>query len=61
MLNQPIMDKVAALKLGGMQEALWEQMESQQYRKLSFEERGGSGKIRIPHKTHCEIRSDHHR
>ena len=41
MLNQPIVDKLSALKLKGMQDALREQMENQQYRKLSFEERFG--------------------
>ena len=41
MLNQPIVDKLSALKLNGMQDALREQMENQQYRKLSFEERFG--------------------
>jgi DNA replication protein DnaC len=41
MLNQPILDKLAGLKLGGMRDALQEQMENPQYRKLSFEERFG--------------------
>jgi len=41
MLNQPIMDKLSALKLCGMQDALQDQMENQQYKKLSFEERFG--------------------
>jgi len=41
MLNQPIMDKLATLKLGGMQEGLREQRESPHYNKLSFEERFG--------------------
>ncbi len=41
MLNQPIMDKLSALKLSGMQSGLQEQMESSQYQKLSFEERFG--------------------
>ncbi len=41
MLNQPIVDKLSALKLSGMQEGLREQMENQQYKKLSFEERFG--------------------
>jgi DNA replication protein DnaC len=39
MLNQPIVDKLSALKLSGMQDALREQMENLQYKKLSFEER----------------------
>ena len=39
MLNQPIMDKLSALKLCGMQDALQDQMENPQYKKLSFEER----------------------
>lgn len=41
MLNQPILDKLAGLKLGGMRDALQEQMENPQYRKLNFEERFG--------------------
>jgi DNA replication protein DnaC len=41
MLHQPIFDKLASLKLAGMLEGLREQMESAQYRKLSFEERFG--------------------
>jgi DNA replication protein DnaC len=41
MLNQPIVDKLSALKLSGMQEGLREQMENPQYKKLSFEERFG--------------------
>jgi DNA replication protein DnaC len=41
MLHQPILDKLASLKLGGMLEGLREQAESAQYRKLSFEERFG--------------------
>lgn len=41
MLIQPMMDKLAALKLAGMLEGLREQMESGQYRSLSFEERFG--------------------
>ena len=41
MLNQPIMDKLSVLKLSGMQDGLREQMENQQYKKLSFEERFG--------------------
>jgi len=41
MLKQPIMDKMAAMKLYGMLEGLREQMESTQYNKLSFEERIG--------------------
>lgn len=41
MLNQPIMDKLSALKLCGMRDALQDQMENPQYKKLSFEERFG--------------------
>lgn len=41
MLIQPIMDKLSALKLGGIREGLREQMENPAYRKLSFEERLG--------------------
>ena len=41
MLYQPILDKLTALKLAGMSEGLREQMDSPQYRKLSFEERFG--------------------
>ncbi len=41
MLQQPIMDKMAAMKLSGMLEGLREQMENSQYKKLSFEERIG--------------------
>ena len=41
MLHQPIMDKLFALKLGGMLEGLREQMEGSQYKKLSFDERFG--------------------
>lgn len=41
MLHQPILDKLASLKLAGMAEGLREQVESAQYRKLSFEERFG--------------------
>ncbi|MGB2906058.1 MAG: IS21-like element helper ATPase IstB [Candidatus Aminicenantaceae bacterium] len=41
MLNQPIVDKLSVLKLSGMLDGLREQMENQQYRKLSFEERFG--------------------
>jgi len=41
MLYQPILDKLASLKLAGMLEGLREQMESNQYRTLSFEERFG--------------------
>ena len=41
MLYQPILDKLMSLKLAGMREGLQEQMESSQYRGLSFEERFG--------------------
>jgi len=41
MLYQPIVDKLSSLKLSGMLEGLREQMESSQYRGLSFEERFG--------------------
>ena len=41
MLKQPIIDKMAAMKLTGMLEGLREQRESTQYNKLSFEERIG--------------------
>ncbi len=41
MLVQPILDKLAALKLGGMREGLREQFESAASRKLSFEDRLG--------------------
>ena len=41
MLYQPIMDKLFALKLSGMLEGLREQMESPQYKRLSFDERFG--------------------
>ena len=41
MLYQPILDKLTSLKLAGMFEGLREQMESHQYRQLSFEERFG--------------------
>ena len=41
MLHQPIMDKLFALKLSGMLEGLRQQMESPQYKKLSFDERFG--------------------
>jgi len=41
MLYQPILDKLASLKLAGMWEGLREQIDSPQYRKLSFEERFG--------------------
>lgn len=41
MLIQPIMDKLTALKMGGIREGLREQMENPAYRKLSFEERLG--------------------
>jgi DNA replication protein DnaC len=41
MLHQPVMDKLFALKLSGMLEGLREQMESPQYKKLSFDERFG--------------------
>ncbi|MDH4272397.1 MAG: IS21-like element helper ATPase IstB [Candidatus Aminicenantes bacterium] len=41
MLYQPILDKLTALKLAGILEGLREQMDSPQYRKLSFEERFG--------------------
>jgi len=41
MLHQPILDKLSSLKLAGMLDGLREQMESSQYRKLSFEERFG--------------------
>ena len=41
MLYQPILDKLATLKLAGMREGLREQLESGQYRTLSFEERFG--------------------
>jgi len=41
MLRQPIMDKLASMKLGGILEGLREQMENPQYKKLSFEERFG--------------------
>jgi DNA replication protein DnaC len=61
MLNQPIMDKLAALKLGGMQEALREQMESPQYSKLSFEDRFGllldrEWDVRQTRKLHRRVR-----
>ena len=36
MLQQPIMDKLATLKLSGILEGLREQMENPQYKKLSF-------------------------
>jgi len=39
MLHQPVVDKLSALKLSGMLEGLREQMESAQYKKLSFDER----------------------
>jgi len=41
MLHQPIVDKLSSLKLSGMLDGLREQMESSQYRGLSFEERFG--------------------
>ena len=41
MLREPLIDKLASMKLGGMMEGLREQMENPQYRKLSFEERLG--------------------
>ena len=41
MLKQPIMDKMAAMKLYCMLEGLREQLESTQYKKLSFQERIG--------------------
>ena len=41
MLYQPILDKLSSLKLAGMLEGLREQIDSPQYRKLSFEERFG--------------------
>jgi DNA replication protein DnaC len=41
MLQQPLFDKLSALKLAGMLEGLREQLESGPYRKLSFEERFG--------------------
>lgn len=41
MLRQPIIDKLSSMKIGGMLEGLQEQMESPQYKKLSFEERFG--------------------
>jgi len=41
MLHQPIVDKLSALKLSGMLEGLRGQMESPQYKKLSFDERFG--------------------
>jgi DNA-directed RNA polymerase delta subunit len=41
MLHQPIVDKLSVLKLSGMLEGLREQMESPQYKKLSFDERFG--------------------
>jgi len=41
MLHQPVMDKLFALKLSGMLEGLREQMDSPQYKKLSFDERFG--------------------
>jgi DNA replication protein DnaC len=41
MLYQPILDKLTSLKLAGMFEGLREQIDSSQYRKLSFEERFG--------------------
>src|SRR4030042_2531333 len=41
MLYQPILHKLTSLKLAGMFEGLREQMESHQYRQLSFEERFG--------------------
>ncbi|MFW6147975.1 MAG: ATP-binding protein, partial [Thermodesulfobacteriota bacterium] len=41
MLNQPLFDKLSALKLTGMHEGLREQTENPQYRKLTFEERFG--------------------
>jgi len=41
MLRQPLIDKVASMKLRGMLEGLQEQMENPQYKKLSFEERLG--------------------
>ena len=41
MLHQPTMDKLFALKLGGMLEGLREQTEGSQYKTLSFDERFG--------------------
>jgi DNA replication protein DnaC len=41
MLREPLIDKLASMKLNGMLEGLREQMENPQYRKLSFEERLG--------------------
>jgi hypothetical protein len=41
MLREPLIDKLAAMKLSGMLEGLREQMENPQYKKVSFEERLG--------------------
>jgi DNA replication protein DnaC len=41
MLDQPLFDKLVQLRLGGMKEALKEQMSSTKYDDLSFEERLG--------------------
>src|SRR4030042_6790130 len=41
MLREPLIDKLASMKLRGMLEGLREQMENPQYKKLSFEERLG--------------------
>lgn len=41
MLIQPLLDKLGALKMSGMQDGLREQMENSTYRQLSFEERLG--------------------
>jgi DNA replication protein DnaC len=41
MLREPLIDKLASMKLRGMLEGLREQLENPQYRKLSFEERLG--------------------
>ena len=41
MLRQPIIDKLASMKLSGMLDGLQEQMENTQYKKLSFEDRFG--------------------
>ncbi len=41
MLNQPLLDRLTALRLKGFRDALEEQQQSTQYADLSFEDRLG--------------------
>jgi len=66
MLHQPILDKLSSSNLSGKLSRLWEQIESSQYQKLSFEERFGllldwEWSLRLQRKQKWRIRVAHFR